>query len=153
MSRSRGIYGSNLRVDRYEPSRHHVVLTRALASRIRRTRYGVIHGMSVWSVDGAAVRSELDLDFTIGGNPARYLYVPNGEIWVESWLSPVDAAATMVHEWTETRAMHLGETYSKAHDRADRAESAFRAELRAHPSYVRGYRAAVRAASVWIGAS
>lgn len=79
-------------------------------------------------VDGETVRQLIDQNFTEGGNPSRYGYVPLGEIWIEQRLTPHDQTATMIHEIVEHLAMSRGATYDEAHDVADAAEAHLRAE-------------------------
>jgi len=84
-------------------------------------------GYRVYLVDGERVRNEIDTDFTMGGNPERYRYVPRGEIWIDENLSPPDRRATILHEIVETKHMKRGLSYEKAHDIATAAEARFRA--------------------------
>ena len=90
----------------------------------------------VWLVHGRLVRDRIDVDFTMGGNPARYpRYVPSGELWIDAVLSPRDVAATVVHEVVETLAMQRGGlSYGRAHGLATAEEArACAARGRARP--------------------
>ena len=70
---------------------------------------GTVDGYTIWAVDGQVVRDRVDIDFTQGGNPAVYGYVPEGEVWVEDKESAKDMAATVLHELVETFLMtHRG---------------------------------------------
>lgn len=89
-------------------------------------KIGKVGHYSIIAVDGQIVRDYIDVDFTQGGNPARYAYVPQNEIWVEELLSPKDMAATIYHEIYETVLMRRGLSYNDAHDAAAAAESLFR---------------------------
>lgn len=92
---------------------------------------GKLDGFSIYSVDGEKIRREIDTDFTMGGNSARYRYVPRGEIWIDQNLSESDAAATTVHEIVEWIFMKdRGFAYEEAHDKATQSEARFR---KVHP--------------------
>ena len=105
------------RMDVYEP--HEPDVTPEQLSTYRKTLYGTVLGMQVWGVDGLSIRGTKDIDFTSGGNPARYRYVPNGELWVESAFSAPDALGVAVHEGVETVLMIKGLPYGNAHDLAN----------------------------------
>jgi hypothetical protein len=94
---------------------------------------GPFVAFEVWLVHGRLVRDRIDVDFTMGGNPARYpRYVPSGELWIDAVLSPRDVAATVVHEVVETIAMQRGGLrYGRAHDLANVEERDVREELEA----------------------
>ena len=102
------------RMDVYEP--HEPDVTPEQLASIKKTLYGTVLGMQVWGVDGLFIRGSKDIDFTAGGNPARYRYVPNGELWIESALSAPDALGVAVHEGIETVFMIKGLPYNNAHD-------------------------------------
>lgn len=91
---------------------------------------GKVRGLDVVLVDGKKVRKGLDVNFTMGGNSARYGYVPPGEVWVEKALDDEDRAAAIVYEVTEYHRMTTrGEPYEDAHERAAELETLFRDEL------------------------
>lgn len=116
-------------------------LSPSLLRRIRSERIGRLHGFDVWLVDGTVVRNEIDIDFVAGGNPARYGYVPEGEIWVEQVYGPLDVEATALHEAIECERMQrLGESYDDAHDHALGHEQEFRRaamQARSNPEFGR----------------
>ena len=86
---------------------------------LKREYLGDLCGYRVYAVDGACVRTALDIDFVAGGNPGRYSYVPEGEIWFEVVYGEEDRNPTILHEVLECRLMiEKGLTYSKAHDLA-----------------------------------
>lgn len=72
---------------------------------------GTIQGIKILLVDGTQIRDSEDIDFTEGGNSARYGYIPEDEIWIEQSLPLEDQAATIIHEITEK---HLMEGTSQA---------------------------------------
>lgn len=110
-------------------------LSSALLRAIRAGRpIAKISGYKVYAVDGAAVRNLVHIDFTTGGNPGRYSYVPEGEVWVERVLEPSDAAASLLHELVETILMQEGGLdYDKAHEEASNVETMLRAQMRWSP--------------------
>jgi DNA topoisomerase-1 len=88
---------------------------------------GDIYKCAVWTVDGEVIRNEVDVNFTDGGNPVRYGYVPNGELWIEDKYTPKDMAATLYHEAVEMFLMEHSElSYDIAHEMAAEVESKFR---------------------------
>ncbi len=106
------------RLDYYEV--HGVTLEPEQLSQIQVLQYGEVSGFVVWGVDGEVVRNRLDVDFTTGGNPGRYRYVPPGVIWVEQLLRPSDGVGVVVHEIIECQLMtRCAWSYSRAHDFAN----------------------------------
>lgn len=102
-------------------------------SRLRSPRLrllGRVCGLAIYLVDGEEVRDVLDIDFTMGGNEARYSYVPPGEIWIDNAQHVLDRTATALHELVERDLMlHHGMSYDVAHDAANARERALRAQL------------------------
>jgi tRNA nucleotidyltransferase/poly(A) polymerase/DNA topoisomerase IB len=87
-------------------------------------------GRTVWLVNGEIVRDKIDVNFTDGGNPARYGYVPQNEYWLDHVETDRDLACTLCHEVVETYMMeHLSYSYDGAHDRASSYESKMREQL------------------------
>ena len=114
-----------LRLDYYDPRR--VTLPKSLVKEIKVRRLGRAAGYTAWLVDGAVIRNEVDIDFAIGGNPARYAYVPENEVWLEDTGDEDDMKATFMHEVWEADAMRRGGSYGKAHGRASAKEKRVRA--------------------------
>lgn len=86
--------------------------------------------MKIRRVDGCWVRDHLDVDFTMGGHPARYSYIPADEVWIDACLPGKDQACTIVHELVEMRLMaEHGMRYGNAHELASRTERLMRAEV------------------------
>jgi hypothetical protein len=84
----------------------------------------------IYLVDGEKVRDSIDVDFTMGGNEARYSYVPPGEIWIDNADHVLDRTATALHELIERDLMlHHGMSYDSAHDAANVRERVFRQDL------------------------
>lgn len=83
--------------------------------------------LKIKTVDGTKVRDNIDTDFTMGGNPSRYSYIPKGEMWVENNLSNKDRVSTVIHEAIEHRLMkNKGMSYEKAHDEANKSDKKVR---------------------------
>ena len=100
-----------------------------LLARIKRKEIGQFGDFSVWTVDGRLIRDEVDTDWVEGGQPLRYGYQPDHEIWIEGPAS--EHGANALHEFLEARDMASGTDYETAHDKATEAEQAFRSE---HPT-------------------
>lgn len=91
---------------------------------------GRVADASIYLVDGETVRDEIDVDFTNGGNEARYHYVPRSEIWIDDAQHALDRTATALHELVERDLMlRHGMSYDAAHDAANGHERAFRRDL------------------------
>jgi hypothetical protein len=76
-------------------------------------------GFKVFIVNGELIRNKLDIDFVMGGNGCRYLYIPIDEIWIEkSYAKNEELKEILLHEYTELELMKKGYTYEKAHDNA-----------------------------------
>jgi len=96
-----------------------------ILSRVCLQPLGAVAGYTVWLVDGPAVRDLIDIDYTQGGNPLVYGYVPQKEIWLEDKDSAPDLASTLLHELVEAYLMTPelgGLPYDTAHDLASGVE-------------------------------
>jgi hypothetical protein len=125
---------TKLRLTHYDPQR--VKLPRRLMKQIRLHKLGRFAGRTVWIVNGSVVRAYVDVDFALGGNPARYSYVPAGELWVEDTGDESDVRATAVHEAVETAHMLDGMSYDEAHDLASAQETRLRTTGKGMPVFV-----------------
>jgi hypothetical protein len=91
---------------------------------------GRVASLAIYLVDGEKVRDKIDVDFTMGGNEARYGYVSPGEIWIDDAAHVLDRNATALHELVERDLMlHHGMGYDSAHDAANARERVFRQDL------------------------
>ena len=91
---------------------------------------GEVFGMKITRINGEEMRNKADIDFCLGGNPARYEYVPKGQLWAEQFLTKTDFAATIIHELTECIIMeYKEESYDNAHNKASEVEIAFRKKV------------------------
>lgn len=115
-----------LRMDRFSAARR-LDIPASMLAKLRVKLLGTCAGHSVWAVDGSAVRS-IDIDFTDGGNPARYTYVPEGDIWIEQRMTGDigDFAAVCLHERIEIDVMMGGASYEDAHEASSAMERIFR---------------------------
>ena len=114
-----------LRRDHYQPER----AATPPVDQFHLRDLGRLGEFEVWTVNGEAIRAGLDVDFTAGANPARYAYVPLGELWVDAEAWPLDATANVLHEYLECMAMRdQGQDYATAHDAASNQEIAFRGQ-------------------------
>lgn len=114
-------------MEHYKP--HKSSLSPAMLRELRTAPLGEIDGQKIYAVDAETIRNGPDIDFTTGGNPSRYRYVPPGEVWIENTLSPTDMAPTIVHELVEAKLMRGGMSYDDAHDRANAYEKTLRAQI------------------------
>ena len=113
------------RRDYYQESR--CPLPHDLQDSIYHRKMGTLMGSTIWLVDGTAVRDNVDVDFVLGGNPARYAYVPLREYWIEKDITPQEMAYTLYHEIIETtRMIDLGGSYEDEHGVAAAAEEKIR---------------------------
>lgn len=86
-----------------------------------------IQNFDIYVVNAELIRDTLDIDFTTGGNPSRYKYIPENEIWVEAHLTPNDLWPCIIHEFMENYAMSkFAYSYDKAHDYANLFEKKVR---------------------------
>jgi hypothetical protein len=115
----------NDRMDRYHLEDRKLpkdILDKVLKSKIINNFFG----NEIWQVDGNIIRDLIDIDFTEGGNPGRYQYIPENQIWIEQSLSPEDTVATIIHELTEEASMFQGKDYSTSHNFASDIEKKIR---------------------------
>jgi hypothetical protein len=84
---------------------------------IYRLLYGEREGFKIWIVDGPKVREKIFAEFLFGGNPERYIFNPEGEIWVDNSITSEELETTIAHEINERNLMYkYGMTYFDAHD-------------------------------------
>jgi len=107
----------------------YTIRSKPATAKVRISGMGKAVGLAVYRVDAEKVRDEVDIDFTQGGHPAVYGYIPRGEVWIESTLSNREAAIVLLHELVEYELMREGLSYSKAHDKACAVEHRLRQTL------------------------
>ena len=116
---------SEQRLDWYQP--HGNSLSDEVLDYIVLDTFGQYGGMTFRLVDGNYIRSRhVDLDFTAGGNYARYGYVSTEEIWIDAELDESEWAPTMLHEYVETLLMLNEHSYEGSHDIANTIEAEYR---------------------------
>ncbi len=82
--------------------------------------------LKAYTVDGNFVLNYIFQDYTQGGNPERYKFVPEGQIWIDNVLDHEEQSHTMKHEASEYNDMLSGMSYSDAHDKANLKEGILR---------------------------
>lgn len=114
-----------LRYDRYDPARVEVPPPLMRAIKIR--QYEHLSGYTIWVVDGSVIRDHIDIEFALGGNPGRYAYVPQDEVWIEDTGDEPDMDAIAAHETVESDLMIKdGFSYEEAHTQASKIETDLR---------------------------
>ena len=82
--------------------------------------------ISVWLVDGKAVRDLLSPDYKAGGHDKIYRFIPKKEIWIEKTLPKKEQEFILLHELHERFLMAEGKNYPRAHMGATIVEDHFR---------------------------
>ena len=83
-------------------------------------------GVRVMVVDGAYLRSKIDVDIIGGGHHYVYNYIPEDEIWLEN-LAPSEQRFILLHEVVERLIMKVrGWEYLESHATANFVEAMFR---------------------------
>ncbi len=78
-------------------------------------------------VDGASIRNNKNVEFTMGGHHYIYDFIPENEIWIDQDMQEEDIIATSIHEFTERAIMKYNYIdYDDAHDVASAAEKVIR---------------------------
>ena len=141
-----GQYSQEL--DYYVP--HHTDLNITDLKKIRIKYLGPLYGVKIYMVDGEYLRNGIYVDYTNGGNPGRYTFVPEGEIWVDR-EKPNDFAATVVHEFVECHHMMKNKkSYDPAHEIANKFEREFRLRVKDGRINLKSYEQIVPYLSKWL---
>jgi hypothetical protein len=74
--------------------------------------------MTVWIVDGAAIRRDIYPDFGLSGNDRAYHFIPAGEIWIDGQISCEETEFSIATELIERRLLGEGVPYDDAYERA-----------------------------------
>ena len=78
-------------------------------------------------VDGNYVRSNLEIEYCLGGHHYRYDFIPEDEIWIENLPSKFDMDCNLLHEVYERLQMKKnGLGYEEAHEKASAKEKEYR---------------------------
>lgn len=83
---------------------------------------GLEDGVQVWLVDGRLIRSVFNIDFTAGGHPHVYEFVPFGEIWIDDDIKMHERGFVLLHELHEYNKMEEGMSYFNAHEESSKLE-------------------------------
>ncbi|GAC1515766.1 MAG: hypothetical protein NVS1B4_07610 [Gemmatimonadaceae bacterium] len=90
------------------------------------TRLARRGGVSVWSVDGAYIRKNVDEEFTNFGHHWSIDRIPRGEIWIDQEAHPDEQRFFVRHAIVERHLMSRGADYDAARLKADAEERAMR---------------------------
>jgi hypothetical protein len=82
--------------------------------------------LTVWIVDGNAVRRDLDEEFTNFGEHFRFSCIPEYELWIDQEKTSDEQKFFISHLLAEWKRMKKGDTYADAITYADRIEMAER---------------------------
>ncbi len=74
--------------------------------------------ISIWIVDGAAVRRDIYPDFGLSDNDLACRFIPAGEIWIDSQTSCEETEFSIATELFERDLMTKGIPYDSAYERA-----------------------------------
>ncbi len=85
---------------------------------IYRVPLGDRNGISVWIVDGAAVRRDIFPDFGLSGNDLAYHFIPAGEIWIDGEISCEETEFSIAAELQERELMIKGKSYDDAYEQS-----------------------------------
>lgn len=108
-----------------------ILLDKDLLDKIRKEYVGEYKGVKFYFVDGDLLRERIDIDYTLGGNPGRYTYIPEGNVWSEKIPEKKDHTPVFIHEYKEMRKMiDHGWSYDKAHEYASGLEKKYRLQDR-----------------------
>ncbi len=88
---------------------------------IYRVRLGMRGAISVWVVDGAAVRRDIFPDFGLSGNDLAYHFIPKKEIWIDGQISCEETEFSTAIELLERESMAKGMSYNQAYEQAIQA--------------------------------
>lgn len=88
-------------------------------------------GVKIRLVDGGEVKVKHKMDFCEGGSDQSYPeFIPKGEVWVDKHLDASQRPYVAIHELVERARMAKGESYEKAHPKANKVEKVVRLEKR-----------------------
>lgn len=94
------------------------------------------NGLNVFIVNGEVVRDLYFIDFTEGGHEFVYDFVPEGEVWLDDDLKPIERKFVLVHELHERNLMKKGMEYHHAHHSASIIEYKCRHKPRITEKYI-----------------
>lgn len=74
--------------------------------------------ISIWIVDGAAVRRDIYPDFGLSDNDLACHFIPSNEIWIDGQISCEETEFSIATELYERELMAKGVPYDDAYERA-----------------------------------
>ncbi len=92
--------------------------------------------ITIWIVNGEAVRDAYFIDFTEGGHHFVYNFIPEKELWLDNDLIPDERSFVILHELHERNLMSTGITYEKAHASSSAIEYICRREANKLNQYI-----------------
>lgn len=87
-----------------------------------REKQGEVEGKTVWIVDGAYIRKNINREFTNFGQHYRFHFIPHSEFWIDHESHPDETFFFIEHLLVEHRLMARGTAYTRALKAADRIE-------------------------------
>jgi len=89
---------------------------------IRLKKIGRRGKITIWLVDGALIRRDLDPEFTNFGQHYRFNFIPEYEFWIDKEAVPNERRFFIDHLLTEWYLMRRGVSYNEALDIANNKE-------------------------------
>jgi len=103
-----------------------VAMAARLEDEIKISRVMDVGPVRIYTVNGRVIRDNVFIDFTEGGNSAKYKWMPSNTIYLDHDVDPEEVRFVMLHELHEFNRMHEGLGYERAHDSANSVEQAAR---------------------------
>ena len=94
--------------------------------------------LSIWSVDGAYIRKNIDIEFSNFGHHFSISEIPRNEIWIDVEGDPDEQRFFIHHALVERRMMLRGSDYDTARHQANREERQMRVEAGDLKKVIRG---------------
>ena len=85
-----------------------------------------VSGFTVWYVDGAYIRNNLEIEFTNFGQHYDFNFIPEKEFWIDYENSPDETKFYIEHMLVSYDLMSKGYDYDYALGKADSVEKVFR---------------------------
>lgn len=85
---------------------------------IYRQKIGVRNSISIWIVDGTAVRRDIYPDFGLSGNDLAYHFIPAKEIWIDGNISCEETEFSILCELKEREFLDKVTGYDEAYLKA-----------------------------------
>lgn len=85
---------------------------------IYRIPLGEKDGVKIWIVDGYVIRRDVFPDFDFSGNDKEYLFIPEGEIWIDGQISCEETNYSVASELKIRELIIKGLSYDSAYAEA-----------------------------------